>query len=229
MSILRIKNRTENWKTACRFFPLFRDKDARLRLAKRLGESGDTKPDQVHFEMFWYGMRDYLKVKRGPNKQYFPDLARRYENLFPDLRKKVEGFIDPRRFHLKLKDHHYSPSGKEGATLLGNNLIYTEIDVVLETPSNLFIGEAKDESGFDAKSRYVLVHQLIREFVMANILVKQRVSEGCVPKKTVIPFVVRNELKGREQAQVEFMVKQDWLPKGNILGWEDIENLACNS
>ena len=36
--------------------------------------------------------------------------------------------------------------------------------------------------------------------------------------------------KGREQAQVKFMVDQGWLKKKNILTWECIKNLAhdCN-
>ena len=216
MSILRtIENRTENWKTVEHFHGI--SEVAKQRLAKRLCDSEDAHGKDLQVELFWYGMRDYLYSETGPNEQHFPDLARRYENLFHDLRKKVEGFVDQGKFKLKLKDHHYrpsgkSPSGKDGATLLGNNLVGTEIDVVLETPNSLFIGEAKDESDFDAKSPYVLVHQLIRQYVMTKILVERLGS-----KKKVVPFVVRNEPKGREQAQVQFMVKQGWLPERNIL------------
>ena len=228
MSILEITNRSENWKTACRFSPLFRDNDARLRLAKRLCEPGETKPDQVHFELFWYGMRDYLKGKRGPNKRYFPDLVKRYNCLFPKLHREIEKFVDQGRFK-KLQGINYNPSIENGEYTLGNNLSHTEIDVVLETPNNLYIGEAKDESNFNADSRRVLVHQLIRQYVMASILVKRLVSEGHAPKKTVIPFVVGNDTeKIKKNGQVKFMIRQGWLKKENVLSWECIENLARN-
>ena len=55
---------------------------------------------------------------------------------------------------------------------LRDNLINTEVDVVLESPDSLFIGEVKDVSDFGADSRYVLVHQLIRQYVTATILIE---------------------------------------------------------
>ena len=75
MKILDIENRTENWRTAYYFSPFFRDKDARLHLAKklianheRMQESDiDLKPDEVHLELFWRGMRDHLYRPRKKN------------------------------------------------------------------------------------------------------------------------------------------------------------------
>ena len=65
MSILTtIENRTENWKTAREFAPLFRDCNLRLELAKKLGEPNGTQPDQVRLELFWKGMRDYLHTTK---------------------------------------------------------------------------------------------------------------------------------------------------------------------
>ena len=223
MSILRtIENRTENWKTVEHFHGI--SEVAKQRLAKRLCDSEDAHGKDIQVELFWYGMRDYLYSETGPNEQHFPDLARRYENLFHDLRKKVEGFVDQGLFRLKLEDHHYNPSGKKEKDELGSNLVGTEVDVVLETPNHLFIGEAKSESDLKGKSEYVLVHQLIRQYVMTKILVERLGS-----KKKVVPFVVRNEPKGREQAQVQFMVKQGWLPERNILTWDCVKDLTQDS
>ena len=87
-----------------------------------------------------------------------------------------------------------------------------------------FYERIKDESDFDAKSPYVLVHQLIRQYVMTKILVERLGS-----KKKVVPFVVRNEPEGREQAQVQFMVKQGWLPERNILTWDCVKDLTQDS
>ena len=97
-------------------------------------------------------------------------------------------------------------STKDRMANLGNNLVNTEIDIVLQSPNHLFIGEAKHEMTFGANGRLVLVHQLIRQYVMAKILMDRLESDG-LAKKNVIPFVVGDDVgslkKGR---QVEFMV-----------------------
>tara|TARA_B100002003_G_C13895335_1_gene436428 strand:- start:390 stop:617 length:228 start_codon:yes stop_codon:yes gene_type:complete len=67
MGILRIRNRTENWKTAVHFSPLFGEKS--FRLAERLGAEPETRPADVKLELFWRGMRDHLhKFKRKPEE-----------------------------------------------------------------------------------------------------------------------------------------------------------------
>ena len=112
-------------------------------------------------------------------------------------------------------------SKDEWVLKLGSNLVGTEIDVVLETQTRLYIGEAKHESTLHANSSYVLVHQLIRQYVMARILI-----ELCSSKKEVVTFIIRDEVKGREQAQVEFMIDQCWLKKENILSWGYVRKLC---
>ena len=102
-----------------------------------------------------------------------------------------------------------------------NNLLNTEIDIVLETTEYLFIGEAKDESTFGAKSKYVLVHQLIRQYVMASIVVALVGN-----RKSVVPFIVGDKPKGlQNNGQVRFMMKQGWLKKENVLSWGEIEGV----
>lgn len=155
MPILGIENRTENWRTAHSFAPLFGDAALRRRFAVRLGASiGDG--DDVSLELFWHGLRDYGKQQGWEEKDYIEPCAGAYERHFSKLRAQVEEFG---RFN-ELAKRHYAVSEK---AKLASNLIRTEIDIVLESRSCLFIGEAKSEMGFGADGRNVLVHQLVRQ------------------------------------------------------------------
>ena len=108
-----------------------------------------------------------------------------------------------------------------------DNLINTEIDIVIQTPSRLFIGEAKHEMSFGANADLVLAHQLIRQYVMAKLLLDRLESD-----KEVIPFVVGDSKKRlMDVEQVKFMIEQGkanrepGLKEENILCWDDIEKL----
>ena len=223
MGILGIENRTENWKTAQSFAPYFNDGAARLELAIRLGAPKESSQEDVRIELFWPGIRDHLywetKYKGGRNEDHFPKLCNLYGCMFPDLRKKIETFRSGNQ-HLNLPQKwNYNPSLDSGSIVrLGNNLVNTEIDIVLETPGCLFIGEAKYESDFGTDGGDVLVHQLVRQYVMAWILVAER---GC--NKKVIPFTVGGN---QNQLQARFMKNQGWLNPKNILSWDCIEKLA---
>ena len=82
----------------------------------------------------------------------------------------------------------------------------------------MYIGEAKCESGFSTDAPYVLVHQLIREYVMASVLLDRI---GLVKK--VVPFVVWDKTpEQRMPVQVQFM-KQYGL---KLLQWSEIEALC---
>lgn len=52
-----------------------------------------------------------------------------------------------------------------------------EIYIVLETPNHLFIGKAKDEMDCHSDGKRILVHQLIRQYVIAHILLTLRKYE----------------------------------------------------
>lgn len=213
LGILGISNRTENWKTARHFAP-FLDHGA-----KRLAEHLIRKRVQsnVRLELYWKGMRDFLKTKKdkGQWKIEIGDRVRNSE-LFGNLREVVSGFrVAGLPGFRKLKDRNYNTSDTER---LYRNLYNTEIDIVLESRHALFIGEAKGEMSLGADSRLVLVHQLIRQYVMANILV-----ELTGTPKRVIPFVVGcNE----RQHQVQFMLEQGWMKKCHILQWDHIKRVA---
>lgn len=224
MGILGITNRTENWKTIQHFAPFVRDGNIRLNLARRLGEGSETQPSDVCIELFWYGMRDYVHKQGRANAPTYEELAGLYNHRFLSLRKNIDRFG---KFQA-LKHHNYDVSEQGRMDKLKSNLAHTEIDIVLETPKHLFIGEAKGETKLRGVGERVLVHQLIRQYVMAIILVDCQVANGH-PKKRVIPFVVGDKASLpslKNTAQIKFMIHQTWLKEKNVLSWDRIKELA---
>lgn len=218
MGILGITNRTENWKTVQHFHGL---SDAgKVCLVEKLGEPVRTPAAEIKVELFWKGVRDYAAAADKPTPEKMAEI---YNRHFSDLRQKVQDFqaTNPPKKFAPLKDHNYCVSSEENRNDLSQNLQNTEIDIVLETPKRLFIGEAKHESGFGGEGRLVLVHQLIRQYVTATILL-DLIGEN----KQVIPFIVADAGKlasVNNTAQVKFMLAQeDWLREANILSWDNI-------
>ena len=221
MRILGIKNRTENWRTAEKISPFFGEKQEamRIRLAKSLLEETELEPLEARLELFWKGMRDYVNLlDKGQEESRIQDFAERYNRLFPDLREQIQEFG---KFG-DLQTHTYCASKQEERDTLYKNLFFTEIDIVLETPTHLFIREAKDESRLTRNGKYIFVHQLIRQYVMAKLLLDLLEPDGC-PKKKVIPFLVGNKSNFRNASQVEFMIRHCCLREENVLSWDDIE------
>ena len=217
MGILGITNRTENWKTVQHFHGL--SGDAKVRLVEKLGEPVEKPAAEIKIELFWKGVRDYAAITDKPTPEKMAEI---YNRHFSDLRRQICAFRETQPNNRKfrpLQDHNYV-ADSETQDNLYQNIQNTEIDIVLETPQHLFIGEAKHESRLDASSDYVLVHQLVREYVVARILVDY-ISE-CKPgkKREVVLFIVgnnRDDLKKIEQ--VKFMLEQErgWLKSQNIL------------
>ena len=225
MGILGVKNRTENWKTAQKFAPFFTCESARARLAQLLGEPKSTAGGEVHIELFWKGVRDYIKQSDEVTDQ---DFACRYNHMFSELRSAIKEFNSSRPPSRQLKlprSYNYAVCTRDRVGKLYNNLRNTEIDIVLESPSHLFIGEAKDETPLRGIGERVLVHQLIRQYVMTKILLSLRIAEGC-SKKKVIPFVVGDKTSLKKSAQVEFMICKGWLKRKNVMSWDKIDELA---
>ncbi|MCY3656887.1 MAG: hypothetical protein OXG95_09820 [Chloroflexi bacterium] len=212
MAILGITNRTENWQTAKYFSPLVGS--ASVRLVRRLASGErDVHEGDVRVELFWHPIRDWRHQEKLTSKVAQSRVVAAYEGLFSDLGAKVKAFPG-----LQTPDGSYTTSdtGK-----LASNIANTEVDIVLESPGHLFIGEAKHEMRFHASGSLVLTHQLIREYVTARVLLDLLGSE-----KTVVPFVVGSttaELK--RQKQVQFMLDQGWMDPKNVLEWSDIEAL----
>ena len=231
MGILGIDNRTENWKTAKTLLGL--SEQGKSELVKRLSPDGRAPSGEIKLELFWYGMRDYIDQPENMNTVTIPKVVYRYDSMFSELCEQIESFEwkskDGRSLKFSpLKDHNYDVSKPEHRGKLYDNLTNTEIDIVLQTPDHLFIGEAKDESRLGAKPSYVLVHQLIRQYVMAKILVAF-VEPDKDKRKGVVPFVVGDgdRIKSiKNTGQVNFMIRQGWLNEENILSWDCIEQIA---
>ena len=227
MGILGIDNRTENWRTVCVLSPLVERHGARSALANHLVGPAGQCGDNVEFELFWKGMRDYVHAERqgegaarpehpGGTEAYATRFLSLYRDCFPSLRQEVERF----RTFQRLEPHNYLAKGEYKKELY-NNLLNTEIDIVLQTDTHLCIGEAKSSQNLDAKSKYVLVHQLIRQYVMARIIVELTGS-----KKEIVPFVVgdsRERMKKSEQ--VKFMINWERLRDSNILSWAQLSDI----
>ena len=214
--VLGINNRTENWKTAREFAPLFRDAEARKRLVRRLDETDDSEASAIHLELFWKGTRDYLHGNSEDEvEKSRASLLEHCAPMLPDIRCRI---LTSKKFR-SLKDDNYAllPSPESNKRLL-DNLYNTEIDIVLETPKSLFIGEAKHEATFGADGDLVLVHQLIRQYVMAEVLLKT-IGSG----KHVIPFVVGDKVDSiKNTHQVRFMIAQGWMKERNVLDWKEV-------
>ncbi len=212
-SILGIENRTENWRTAVYFSPMFRSKS--YKFAQMLGASSAFSADQVTIELFWSGIRDYRHREGLTKLELMREIVTAYEKKFSNLRSDVKSFSE----FSDLKEYHYLSNGNKVGMSLTSNLIGTEVDVILETPKELFIGEVKHESTFGASGRLVLVHQLIRQYVAASVLLELTQTD-----KEIIPFVVGDRTDYlNKTSQVRFMVNQGWLNPKNVLNWEDVE------
>ena len=215
--ILGIVNRTENWKTAQLLRGL--SDGGKVALARRLGEPDATPAEHVKIELFWRGVRDWVHCHGAPDLE---EVAAIYNRKFANLRQRISDFNAP-PFHA-LKNHNYVVSHETQKDMY-NNLRNTEIDIVLETPKHLFIGEAKHESRFGGAGKLILVHQLVRQYVTATILLALVGEDKCV-----VPFVVANadELGSvNNTAQVNFMVDdRRWLKRENVLPWGDIFGMS---
>ena len=220
--ILGIRNRTENWKTASALVPLF-DNSRAIYLARRLGESQDTPDKEVHAELFWCGVPDWIDnaATQNAKRMLRAEMFKTYRCLFSSLSHEIETYKSlqhPREFS-PLREHNYSTSSSSSAELV-SNLEGTEVDIVMESPTRLYIGEAKYESSLDTNGNNVLVHQLLRQYIAASVLTKVTCTE-----KEVIPFLVAEEdLSNR--VQVKFMVDQGWMYENHLLTWNSLRELS---
>ncbi len=230
MGILGIENRTENWKTAYYFSPFFRNEYARLRLAQKIvgnhcGSDGRLESGDVHIELFWKGMRDYLytpRKRKGDkvlNDGVIGRLATSYSRQFKSMREAIE----ESQLFSPLKEANYGMQTMAQTEQLARNLHGTEIDVVLASQGFLMIGEAKDESRLGGNGNLNLVHQLIRQYVMARVLVDLKGET-----REIVPFVIVDERRlssTRNAGQVEFMVSQECMNRENVLSWDKIRDV----
>ena len=192
------------------------------------------KVDVARGRMFAKPWRDYFHTlgigyKRAA-MQAMPAIAGLYEQLFAGLQQQIfafEGFsLSVRKGYLQ-EQRNYNPTNHEG---LFRNLYNTEIDVLIEDDSSIYVGEAKGEMSFNANAtHHMLVHQLVRQFVTASIWAAYEaavIGEG--NQKLIVPFIVsdREKLpKLRNNNQVQFLLHNGWLSPDKLIAFEDISQL----
>ena len=244
MGILNIDNRTENWRTARIFCGL--SDERQLDFVNLLVTKSDSDTTWTNMELFWRGVRDHrhMLIKRevdrlGAEGERENEIAeevdgsladefwKHYKRCFGDLRdqvskwKKLRPLVRPQNYGMS--EDFRNAKKQSLKELLYNNLRNTEIDIVFETDNHLFIGEAKYESDFGADGELVLVHQLIRQFVTASLLVKSQ--RGGV--KEVVPFLIVGDRDwAMKTGQVGLMRCRRWLSEENIWTWEELEKCS---
>ena len=229
MGILGITNRTENWKTAQTFAPFIGNHIACKLLAERLLDERLDDTEDVSLELFWTGGRDYWDKKKERGEDWLTEsLADAYGRYFCGLRREIVEFHDrdPSKNFNSLVAKNYNVCG-ENIKQLVSHFKNTEFDIVLETSNHLFIGEAKDESSFGTDGNYVLAHQLIRQFVIAQILAHLVAECGEEQAKSIVPFVIgpdedKEMASLKNTAQIRFMMEKGYLKESNILSWTDV-------
>ena len=212
--ILEIENRTENWGTARRLLAGRNDHVVKL-LLNRLSDPGIT--EDAKMELFWRGYRDYCfkhKITRENSKT--DHLIQRYDSLFPRLRERIKKFCEENPSRLRLNSPknyvpHEDPSG------FFQNVRNTEIDIVVETETALYIGEAKQTQGFNARGNLVLPHQLPRQYIVAALLV-----DAVGTTKPIVPFVVFERRPRSESGQLQLMKKLGLLKSENVFSWAEL-------
>lgn len=191
-------------------------------MARNLVTLDETVSENISIELFWYGVRDWLAEKNDTDeKERKKDLLyEAYCDRYSYLREDVQSFQSvryPYKFQ-DLRPHNYVGSKAHKSELI-SNLANTEIDVVLETPLHLLIGEAKFESDLDTDSNYVLVHQLIRQYVAIKLLM--RILRR---KKIIVPFILsKKDLSN--SLQVKFMVSKEWMKEQHCLSWNVFDEI----
>ena len=223
MSIFNIKNRTENWKTAETFVKLVANGDLEKFAEEIITNAGKTElsitDENVCLELFWKGFRDYkyqfTNGDKSKNKELKDKAIKAYKKHFNTLQKKIED----QKNRLKVCDYNYIvPEKPDYKEKLYQNLISTEIDIVISTPKYLLIGEAKLDEDFGSNSKHVLTHQLVREYVMATILTELIKDYNAVK---IIPFVISNK-DVKNCGQIKVMEKFYNLKKENVMLWNDV-------
>ncbi len=227
--ILGIPNRTENWKTAKTLSICIAKKRQHLVAARIIENAGFQarafKSSDTVIELFWKGFRDYCKAndKDSNSSEFIKETSERYRQLFPDLLWKVQQYNRgaPRNRSLRINpaNNYACAHDTESTRTLFDNLRNTEVDIALSAPGFLLVGEAKSEEAFGADSNHILPHQLLRQYVMARVLLETKRFADI----RVIPFIVG---ENREQilkcVQVKLLHALGYLNLANVMSWDEL-------
>jgi len=222
-NILGIRNRTENWKTARTISKIISDKKcgklASIIVGNHINHCKKYKNDDVLIELFWKGYRDYYyleKEKSGIGEKEIIDKTYKIcDREFGTLQDDIN--IHKGKLKIDIERNYIFNYKKD----LFNNLRCTEIDVVLECDGYFLIGEAKDEESFGSNSNHILCHQLIRQFVMAKVVIE------CLGREIkIIPFIIVPDIvAAKNKGQVKLMQELGWLEEKNVLSWNMIDKI----
>lgn len=223
-------NRSESWRIAKSFID-YGAKELSEKIAQDVlnnlhierGSLQLRKP--IQYSLFWTGLRDYCdsnKINRR-DRDFIKRVKAIYLDKFAGLEQQVYEFASnhkdqPVNIRLdRTKQNYIVSDGSEQRFI--NNLYFTEFDLVIQTGNYLLIGEFKDTQTFGANSKHVLVHQLVRQYVAANILLGLEGNEHI----EVVPFVVAdNPQHANKTAQVKLLKHLGWLADGNVFDWGEL-------
>ncbi|TLX46073.1 hypothetical protein C1E24_14990 [Pseudoalteromonas phenolica] len=185
---LLAKNRSESWRIAKSFIDYGAEElsekiaqDVLNSLHIKRGSVQLQKP--IQYSLFWTGLRDYCdshKINRR-DLDFIKRVKTIYLDKFAGLEQQVYEFAANHKeqsvnIRLDKTKQNYIVNDVSEQRFI-NNLYFTEFDLVIQTGNYLLIGEFKDTQTFGANSKHVLVHQLIRQYVSANILLGLEGSE----------------------------------------------------
>lgn len=220
--ILGIKNRTENWTTVKNLFSVRNKKIIEYLMGKN-GDNSDPFDDgsEARLELFWYGYRDYIYGKNiNRHSADHNAIYARFLRLFPGLQERILAFKGDSNKYLRVEKMANYSLGREDAPLrLFQNIRHTEIDIVIETRNKLYIGEVKDSQKFGAHGGLFLPHQLLRQYIMARILIDELGKD-----LDVVPFIIsNNSVETKKNGQVKLMGSLSYLDiDSNVFTWHDI-------
>ncbi|WP_413701091.1 hypothetical protein ACLKMH_04955 [Psychromonas sp. KJ10-10] len=222
--MLGIKNRSESWRMSKLFIDNGGIKLANKLANRILGNAGYCSDSLIEYELFWTGFRDFCneaKHKRT-DKAFIDEVVSIYNENFEKLDEEIEKYNKSGKTKLRINEGKYKENYQINETSKGvfiNNLFSTEIDLVIKAGKYILIGEFKDTQSFNAKSDYVLVHQLVRQYVMSRVLMDLIGKNDYI----IIPFVV-TERNVNNNSQIQLMQDLKWLIPENILSWSDVKN-----
>ncbi|MDC9820955.1 hypothetical protein ABRQ07_14320 [Pectobacterium polonicum] len=227
--ILGIENRTENWTTVRNIFD---QKNKRLIEYLMINNNDDSAPfddgKEAKLELFWYGYRDYIYGKDiNRYSAEYNIIYARFLRLFPDLQERVLNFKGDSNRYLRVeKTVNYSLEREDAPLRLFQNIRHTEIDIVIETRNKLYIGEVKDSQTFGAHGGLFLPHQLLRQYIMARILIDELGKD-----LDVVPFIIsNNSSETKKNGQVKLMESLSYLNiDNNVFTWCDIDKYPDSS
>lgn len=222
--MFKIVNKSENWRIAKLFINGSGEKVAKSIAEKVLLNCNLPNSTSIEYELFWKGYRDYCDHidGKGRNVDIKDRALQVYNAKFKSLRAEIEKYNASYFPRLNLDDcgRNYTVSS-ESIDDFFRNLYNTEIDIVIRAGDCFLIGEVKHTQSFSADSGHILVHQLLRQYVVASIILEE-ISRMESKKFRVIPFIIADG-NAKNTGQIKLLQHLGWLNEKNIFSWSSFE------